>query len=302
MKTTIILGPRHHSPYDQPFGGSNVGHTTAYSSSTSQHQSRDRHSPSRPIYGSSTATNSFNRSSSPTQTFRSATNFPSTRTTFPAPSHGEHSNVHEQTFTESHRETRHRRSSPNTGVQSSHEVEHHRSGSPSISRGLDEDRFRSSLSLGGHSVTPPSSSRNLEVREFSRRVGSGTNNQTNDRFPHNDTSIFARDFNADAFYRSAFQPQVFTDDRGQKRIEMKLDVNNYQPNEIKVSVNGNDLIVQAEHSVERPPTSSTRAYFYKQITLPSNTDLSSLTSQYHPDGRLHITAKISNEQSAIRYN
>ncbi len=150
-------------------------------------------------------------------------------------------------------------------------------------------------------MTLPSSSRNLEVREYSRRVGSGGTND-NDRFNSSDLSLFNQGFNSEAFYRSAFQPQIFTDDRGQKRVEMKLDVNNYSPNEIKVSVNGNDLIVQAEHSVERPPTSSTRAYFYKQITLPANTDLSSLSSQYHPDGKLHITATLSLEKSSIRYN
>lgn len=83
---------------------------------------------------------------------------------------------------------------------------------------------------------------------------------------------------------------------------MKLDTNNYQPNEIKISVNGNDLIVQAEHNDEHPPTSSSRAYFYKQITLPPNTDLNSLSSQYHPDGKLHITAKISQGQTSINYN
>ncbi len=150
-------------------------------------------------------------------------------------------------------------------------------------------------------MTPPSTSRNVEVREFSRRIGSNGNNN-NGNFINNDSSLFSQGFNRDAFYRSAFQPQVFTDDRGQKRIEMKLEVKDYEPNEIKVSVNGNDLIVQAEHSVDRPPTSSSRAYFFKQITLPANTDLNSLSSQYHPDGRLHITASLSHEQSSIRYN
>jgi HSP20 family molecular chaperone IbpA len=144
----------------------------------------------------------------------------------------------------------------------------------------------------------PSSSRNVEVREYSRRVGGTANNNG---FTNNDSLVFSQGFNRDAFYRSAFQPQIFTDDHGQQRVEMKLDVNNYEPNEIKVSVNGNDLIVKAEHNVDRPPTSSTRAYFYKQITLPPNTDFNSLSSQYHPDGRLHITAKLSSEQASIRY-
>lgn len=114
--------------------------------------------------------------------------------------------------------------------------------------------------------------------------------------------MFSHDFNADAFYRSAFRPQVFTDDRGRNCIEMKLDVSNYQPNEIKVSINGNDLVVRAEHNDDRPPKSSTRAYFYKQISLPPNTDPNTLSSEYHPDGSLHITAKLSNPQASIRHN
>jgi HSP20 family molecular chaperone IbpA len=149
-------------------------------------------------------------------------------------------------------------------------------------------------------MTPPSSSRNIEVREYSRRVGGGSANNNN--FITSEPLLFTQGFNSDAFYRSAFQPQIFTDDVGHKRIEMKLDVNKYQPNEIKVSVNGNDLVVQAEHNDERPPTSSARAYFYKQITLPPNTDLGTISSQYHADGRLHITAKLSPEQGSIRYN
>ena len=191
------------------------------------------------------------------------------------------------------RETHHRRSSPTSGVQSSREFEHHRSGSPSIATSLDQDRFRSNISQGNHSVISPS--RNVEVREFTRRVG-------NNGDTHNEPALFAQCFNADAFYRSAFQPEILTDDHGQKRVEMKLDVNNYQPNEIKVSVNGKDLVVQAEHNDERPPTSSSRAYFFKQITLPPNADLGSLASQYHPDGKLHITAKLTNDQASVNYH
>ncbi|CAF1426772.1 unnamed protein product [Adineta ricciae] len=297
-----IPSPPRTSTFDRPFGNSDFGRNTTntYSSSTNN-QSHEYEIPFNRAFTTSTVADSINQPSKPTYTYRVSRNYSPPRTTFPSSTRGDFDNVTEQTFTETHRETHHRRSSPTSGVQSSHEVEHHRSGSPSIAKGLDEDRFRTSLSLGGRNLSP-ASSRNLEVREFSRRIGSGQSDQKNDRFPSSDTSLFARDFNTEAFYRSAFQPQIYTDDRGQKCIEMKLDVNNYQPNEIKVSVNGNDLIVQAEHNIERPPTSSTRAYFYKQITLPSNTDFSSLASQYHPDGKLHITAKLMQEQSSIRYN
>jgi len=111
-------------------------------------------------------------------------------------------------------------------------------------------------------------------------------------------------FNSDAFYRSSFQPEIFYDQHGKQRVEMKLDVQNYEPNEIKVHVDGNDLIVKAEHSSEHPPNSSSRAYFFKQITLPPNCDLSSITSQFRAaEKKLYITASLRDDKTnAIRYN
>ena len=220
---------------------------------------------------------------------------PSRVSTYPS-SRLDSGGVREKTYSETHHETQHRRSSPTSGVQSSREVEHHRSGSPLSGRTLNNDRFRASVNLGPSSNAPPLSSRNTEVREYSRRIGgNGANN-------YSEPSLFSQGFNSDAFYRSAFQPRTFTDDRGQQCVEMELEVNNYQPSEIKVSVEGNDLVVQAEHNDERPPTSSSRAYFFKQITLPPNTDFNSLSSQYHADGKLHITAKLAPEHGSIKYN
>lgn len=91
-----------------------------------------------------------------------------------------------------------------------------------------------------------------------------------------------------------------TDEYGQKLIEMNLDIGNYQPSDIKISVNGNDLIVQAEHTEDQPLTGSSRAYFYKQTTLPNNTDLKSLKSQYHPNGRLQITANLLDQLNSLK--
>ncbi|CAF3575934.1 unnamed protein product [Rotaria sp. Silwood1] len=240
---------------------------------------------------------------SPTYRYNVTTDDIPSRIIYPSTTTGNNGNVYEKKFSETHRESHHRRLSPTTGVQSSHEVEHQRSGSPSLSRSLDEDRFRTNLTIGGinSSIIPPASSRNVEVREYSRRFGDNLND--NNTYNYNyQPLLLPSSFNSDAFYRSAFQPRIFADERGQNRIEMKLDIQKYQPEEIKVYVNGNDLIVEAEHNVNRPPTTSSRAYFYKQTTLPPNTDLSSLSSQYYSDGKLYITAKLSNAQPSIRYN
>jgi HSP20 family molecular chaperone IbpA len=104
------------------------------------------------------------------------------------------------------------------------------------------------------------------------------------------SSLFPEDFDSDVFYQSSFQPQIFTDDRDQRYIEMKLDVHDHKPNEIDVSINDNDLIVQTKHK-----------NFYKKITLPSNTDLTSLSTQHHHDKKLYITAKLLDEYSSLKY-
>ena len=282
----LFLGPRTYSSYDDSYGGYNSGRNGTYSS-TSHYQTLDNQTPLRRDYTSST-TGSYGTPNDSSYTYRVTTTGDSQpRTNYPSTSSfGDGRTTREQSYSETRRET-----------------ENRRSGSPSIGRTLGEDRFRPSATFGQSSSSiSPSSTRNVEVREYSRRIGAGGNNNTGSSFIDTRPLFPSRDFNSDAFYRSAFQPQVLTDDHGQKRLEMKLDVSNYQPNEIKVSVEGHDLIVQAEHNDERPPSSSSRAYFYKQITLPPNTDFNSLASQYNPNGRLHITAKVNPEQTSLRYN
>jgi HSP20 family molecular chaperone IbpA len=167
-----------------------------------------------------------------------------------------------QTFTETRRETHRKVSSPITGIQSSYEFEHKRSNSPALSDIIEEDSFR-------RSITPTSS----------------TDSDTS-----SSTSVFPRDFNSDVFYQSIFQPEIFTDDRNKKYIEMKLDIHDYNPDKIKVSINDNDLIVHVEHT-----------NFYKQITLPSNVDFTSLALHYHHDKKLYITVKLLDEHSSLKY-
>ncbi|CAF0811039.1 unnamed protein product [Didymodactylos carnosus] len=228
-----------------------------------------------------------------------------------------------ETFSETKRERHVERSSPTTGTTASHEYEHQRSGSPSTrqyhsnitpSLSIDDDnlshRFKTGVNLDRYSTTststpyyePPSlrnnndhSSRNVEVHEYSRRLA-GNEPISTTRLINNDG------FNAEAFYKSAFQPKIFYNQHGQQQIEMKLDAQNYEPNEIKVSMNGYELIVQAEHSNRRPPNQSSRSYFHKQITLPPDTDLSTITSRYEPDQKLYITALLKGDKfGSIKY-
>jgi len=102
------------------------------------------------------------------------------------------------------------------------------------------------------------------------------------------TSIFPSNFNSKQFYESIFQPEILIDDQNQRYIELKLDVDNYNPDDIRISINDNDLIVQIH-----------KTNFYKQITLPSNIDLSSLT--VHHDRKLYIKIKLLDEHSSFKY-
>jgi hypothetical protein len=180
-------GPGVSQTYQEPVSGRG---SSTYSPTSGQYQSSEYQSPTRRVVINSsepftTYTSSVSprvttridpvRPRSPVYTFHVTAGDPQTRSSIPSSSRSE--SVQEQRFSEDHREVHHRRSSPTTGEQSSHEVEHHRSGSPSLR--IDEDRFRSTASLGRQSQSPsttttgPSSSRNVEVRESSRRVGRG---------------------------------------------------------------------------------------------------------------------------------
>ncbi len=144
-----------------------------------------------------------------------------------------------------------------SSLQSYNELEHHRSSSPALSDIIEED--------------------------IDRSITSNTDSS-------NESSIFPQEFNSNIFYRSIFQPKIFTDDRNQRYIEMKLDVHDYNPDDIKVSINDNDLIVQIKNS-----------NFYKQITLPSNIDLTSLSLHHHYDKKLYIKIKLLDEYSSFKY-
>ncbi|CAF1363087.1 unnamed protein product [Adineta steineri] len=163
----------------------------------------------------------------------------------------------------------HRRlATPTVGVQSSqdtHHHHHHHSVRPVLSSIMEED----------HTVLSSSSS---------------SSSITNSIISNNDSSSFPPGFDSNVFYQSEFQPQIFTDDRNQRYIDMKLDVLDYKPTDLTVSINDNDLIIQGINT-----------NFYKQITLPSNTDLPSLTLEYRRDQKLYITAKLLDEYSSFKY-
>ena len=103
-------------------------------------------------------------------------------------------------------------------------------------------------------------------------------------------SLLPLDFDSEQFYRSEFRPHLFTDRHHDHHIKMKLDLERHDPDDLQVFINDMDLIVQIAHSP-----------FYRQITLPSNTDFSSISIEPHSDGQLRITAKLLDKYSSAVY-
>lgn len=87
-----------------------------------------------------------------------------------------------------------------------------------------------------------------------------------------------------------FRPRIIdTNINGQKQLKMALAVKNYRPEQIKVSVKNNELIVQAEN-VYTDNTRSERSFLTKSITLPPGTQVDQLRSFLNADGHLEIEA------------
>ena len=94
---------------------------------------------------------------------------------------------------------------------------------------------------------------------------------------------------------SDFQSRIVDKGDNQKQLEMSIEMNNYQPEEIKVSVKNNELIVQGEHKCEDNKRSE-RSYFFKSTTLPPGTQIDQLKSRLTSDRQLKIEAPFIEQQ------
>jgi HSP20 family molecular chaperone IbpA len=86
-----------------------------------------------------------------------------------------------------------------------------------------------------------------------------------------------------------FRPQIVDIGGGQKQIKMSLAVKNYRPEQIKVSVKNNELLVQAENNYQ-DSNSSERSFLTKSISLPPGTQVDQLKSFLNNEGQLEIEA------------
>jgi HSP20 family molecular chaperone IbpA len=88
---------------------------------------------------------------------------------------------------------------------------------------------------------------------------------------------------------SDFQSRIVDQGNNQKQLEMSLEMKDFKPQEIKVSVKNNELIVQGEHR-HKDANRSERSFFFKSTTLPPGTQVDQLQSHLGDDGQLKVTA------------
>jgi len=88
---------------------------------------------------------------------------------------------------------------------------------------------------------------------------------------------------------SDFQPRIVDKGNNQKQLELTVGMKDYRPQEIKVSVKNNELIVQGEHK-HKDENRSERSFFFKSTTLPPGTQVDQLQSHLGDDGQLKIEA------------
>lgn len=95
-------------------------------------------------------------------------------------------------------------------------------------------------------------------------------------------------FDFELFRQSAFHPQIISTDSTGEKLLMSLDMSDYQPEDIQISIQDHSIIVKAERK-NRTDTRKSRQTFFQSTTLPPRTDIERLQSNYL-DGKLLIEA------------
>lgn len=75
--------------------------------------------------------------------------------------------------------------------------------------------------------------------------------------------------------------------QAKKRLELSFDLKGFRPDDIKVSVRHNHLVIQADRR-NFDGSRSERSSFYKTMTLPSGTYANEVNSYLMDDGTLKV--------------
>lgn len=85
------------------------------------------------------------------------------------------------------------------------------------------------------------------------------------------------------------QPRIVDKSCFRKQLELVVPMRNFQPDEIKVSLKHNVLVVRGEHRYN-DGNRFERSYFFKTTTLPRGTQVDQLQAALTDDGVLKIEA------------
>jgi HSP20 family molecular chaperone IbpA len=141
------------------------------------------------------------------------------------------------------------------------------------------------------STTPPiinNTSNNISGFDTTLNNLTITNNTTVAAATTEPSVANTKPFDFDLFHRSAFRPQILQTQNNENKLSMSLDLSNYQPEDIKISIKDQELIVKAERKIETD-TKKSRSSFFQSTSLPPETDIDHLKSNYI-DGKLIIEA------------
>jgi HSP20 family molecular chaperone IbpA len=97
---------------------------------------------------------------------------------------------------------------------------------------------------------------------------------------------------------SDFQPRIIDKDNNEKQLEMMLEMKKYQPEEIKVSVKNDELIVKGEHRHDNG-NHFERSFFFKSTKLPPGSQIDQLQSFLTDDGHLKIQVPFVAQQASL---
>jgi HSP20 family molecular chaperone IbpA len=105
-------------------------------------------------------------------------------------------------------------------------------------------------------------------------------------------------FDYAGFLGGSFQPRIVdTGNNGQKQLQLSMPMKDYRPEQIKVSVKNNDLIIQGEYK-SKDDNRSERSFFFQSVTLPPGTQVDQLQTHLTDDGQLKIEAPFVEQKEA----
>uniref|UniRef100_A0A914QF55 SHSP domain-containing protein n=1 Tax=Panagrolaimus davidi TaxID=227884 RepID=A0A914QF55_9BILA len=139
------------------------------------------------------------------------------------------------------------------------------------------------------------------LREMSGIAGNGRHRQMNAWNPLREMAELERSL--DHFFDDSTQQLRLRDHAGQvindkNGFKYRLDVRGFKDNEIKVDLEGEDIVIQAEHKEENDHESVQRS-FCRRLTIPKDVKKESIKCDLDENGRLVIFApKLAIEGSA----